>query len=80
MTKKLSILLPTFNCEKSIRDTLDSIKWADEIVVVDSFSTDDTLKIACEYTDQIYQKEYLNSAHQKNNSIKYCSGEWIFPN
>ena len=78
MTKKLSILLPTFNCEKSIRDTLDSIKWADEIVVVDSFSTDDTLKIACEYTDQIYQKEYLNSAHQKNNSIKYCSGEWIF--
>ena len=51
------MLLPTVNCEKSIRDTLDSIKWADEIVVVDSFSTDDTLKIACEYTDQIYQKE-----------------------
>jgi len=78
MSKMLSVLIPTYNCEKSIRKTLESVKWADEIVIIDSFSTDNTLKIVNEYTDQIYKNEYLNSAHQKNNSIKYCNGEWIF--
>jgi len=70
--------LPTFNCEKSIRKTLESVKWADEIIIIDSFSSDDTLSIAKEYTKHIYQKEYLNSAHQKNNAIKYCNSDWIF--
>ena len=78
MNKKLSVLIPTFNCEKSIRNTLESVKWADEIVVIDSFSTDNTILIVKEYTDCIYKKEYLNSAHQKNNSIEYCTSEWIF--
>ena len=78
MNKKLSVLIPTFNCEKSIRKTLESVKWADEIIIIDSFSTDNTLLIAKEYTDYIYKKEYLNSAHQKNNSIEYCNSEWIF--
>lgn len=78
MNKKLSVLIPTFNCETSIRQTLESIKWADEIIIVDSFSTDNTSLIAKEYTEHIYKKEYLNSAHQKNNSIKNCNGEWIF--
>ena len=78
MNKNLSVLLPTYNCEKSIRKTLESVEWADEIVIIDSFSTDNTLSIAEEYTKHIYQKEYLNSAHQKNNSIKHCSSNWIF--
>tara|TARA_B100002052_G_C15722993_1_gene525050 strand:+ start:23 stop:802 length:780 start_codon:yes stop_codon:yes gene_type:complete len=78
MNKKLSVLVPTFNCEKSIRQTLESVKWADEIIIIDSFSTDNTLLISKEYTDYIYQKEYLNSAHQKNNAIDYCNNEWIF--
>ena len=70
--------MPTFNCEKSIRKTLESVKWADEIIIIDSFSSDNTLAIAKEYTKHIYQKEYLNSAHQKNNAIKYCNSDWIF--
>ena len=70
--------MPTFNCEKSIRKTLESVKWADEIIIIDSFSSDNTLSIAKEYTKHIYQKEYLNSAHQKNNAIKYCNSDWIF--
>ena len=78
MNKKLSVLVPTFNCEKSIRETLESVKWADEIIIIDSFSTDNTLLISKQYTDRIYQKEYLNSAHQKNNAIAYCNNEWIF--
>jgi glycosyltransferase involved in cell wall biosynthesis len=57
---------------------LESIKWADEIVIIDSFSTDNTLIIAKEFTDAIYQHEYINSAHQKNNAIQFCNNEWIF--
>ena len=78
MNKKLSVLIPTFNCETSIRKTLESVKWADEIIIVDSFSTDNTSLIAKEYTEHIYKKEYLNSAHQKNNSIENCNSEWVF--
>ena len=78
MNKKLSVLIPTFNCEISIRKTLESVKWANEIIIIDSFSTDNTLSIVEEYTDHIYQKEYLNSAHQKNNAINYCNNDWIF--
>jgi len=74
----ISFLLPTYNCEKSIRTTLESIKWADEIVIIDSFSTDNTLSIVKEYTELIFQHEYINSAHQKNNAIQFCNHEWIF--
>lgn len=74
----ISFLLPTYNCEKSIRTTLESIKWADEIVIIDSFSTDNTLSIVKEYTELIFQHEYINSAHQKNNAIQFCHNEWIF--
>jgi glycosyltransferase involved in cell wall biosynthesis len=76
--KKLSILLPTYNCGSSIRAALESVKWADEIVIVDSYSTDNTLDIANEYKVQILQHEYLNSAKQKNWALPSCSHEWVF--
>ena len=63
---KLAVLLPTYNEESVIADCLESIKWADEILVVDSFSTDKTLLIAEKYGVRIIQHEYVNSAKQKN--------------
>lgn len=74
---KLSVLLPTFNDAGRIRPTLESVKWADEIVVVDSFSTDDTLAICHEYGARIIQHEYINSAKQKNWAIPQCAYEWV---
>jgi len=74
---KLSVLLPTYNEEKRIRDCLESVKWADEILVVDSYSTDRTLNVAQEYGARIVQHEYLNSAKQKNWAIPQCSHEWV---
>tara|TARA_Y100001970_G_C14138423_1_gene805723 strand:- start:462 stop:1244 length:783 start_codon:yes stop_codon:yes gene_type:complete len=76
--REISILLPTFNCEISIRKTLESIKWADEIIVIDSFSNDDTIKIVSEYGAKVFKHEYLNSAKQKNWAIQHCSNPWIF--
>ena len=76
--QKISILLPTFNCQTSVRDTLASVEWADEIIVIDSFSDDDTIKIATEYGVRVFQHEYINSAKQKNWAIQHCSNELIF--
>ena len=69
MPEPLTVLVPTYNEEDSIRECLESVKWADEIFVVDSFSTDRTLDICREYTDRIVQHEYVNSAAQKNWAI-----------
>jgi glycosyltransferase involved in cell wall biosynthesis len=76
--QKISILLPTFNCQTSVRASLASVEWADEIIVIDSFSDDDTIKIATEYGARVFQHEYINSAKQKNWAIQHCSNKWIF--
>jgi len=74
---KLSVLLPTFNNAEIIRPTLESVKWADEILVVDSFSSDATLDICREYGARIIQHEYVQSAKQKNWAIPQCVHEWV---
>jgi glycosyltransferase involved in cell wall biosynthesis len=74
---KLSVIIPCYNEENNIRQCLESVKWADEILVVDSFSTDKTLEIARKYTDRILQHEYINSAAQKNWTIPQASHDWI---
>lgn len=74
---RLSILLPTFNNAAYIRPTLESVKWADEILVVDSFSTDATLDICREYGARVIQHEYIQSAKQKNWAIPQCAHEWV---
>lgn len=74
---KLSVLLPTFNNAAIIRPTLESIRWADEILVVDSFSTDGTVELCREYGASILQHEYIQSARQKNRAIPRCAHEWV---
>jgi glycosyltransferase involved in cell wall biosynthesis len=71
------VLIPCFNEEKNIDDCLKSVSWADEIFVVDSFSTDRTLEIARKYTDRIVQHEFINDAVQKNWAIPQAGHEWI---
>jgi len=60
-----------------VRATLESVKWADEILVVDSFSTDETLNICKEYGARIVQHEYVNSASQKNWALPQCTNQWV---
>jgi len=78
MREKVTAIVPTFNNEKIIRRCLENVIWADEILIVDSFSTDQTLEICREYTDRILQHEYVNSAHQKNWAIPQATHDWIF--
>jgi len=77
MRPLISILLPTFNSAATVRETLESVKWADEILIVDSFSTDHTLEICREYGARIIQHEYINSARQKNWAAPQCKHEWV---
>lgn len=74
----LSVLLPTYNNAATVRATLESVKWADEILVVDSFSADATLDICREYGARIVQHEYIQSAKQKNWAIPQCLFDWVF--
>jgi glycosyltransferase involved in cell wall biosynthesis len=78
MREKVTAIVPTFNNEAIIRRCLESVKWADEILIVDSFSTDRTLEICKEYTNRAIQHEYVNSALQKNWAIPQATHDWIF--
>jgi len=75
--EKLSVTIITLNEEKKIRDALESVKWADEIVVVDSGSTDGTLDICREYTDRVYSNRWPGFVAQKNFATDKASHRWI---
>jgi glycosyltransferase involved in cell wall biosynthesis len=74
----VSVVLVTLNEEGNIQRCLESVRWADEIVVVDSFSTDRTVEMARRYTDRVYQHEYPGTSRQVERGIGYATGDWIF--
>ena len=74
---KVSAILTTLNEERNIDRCLSSVQWADEIVVVDSFSTDRTIEYVRKYTDRVFQHEYPGSSRQVERAIQYATNEWI---
>ncbi|MBC8265927.1 MAG: glycosyltransferase family 2 protein [Flavobacteriales bacterium] len=74
---KLTAIIPTFNEAHNIVDTIKSVHFADEIMVVDSFSEDKTIELASPLADTILQRKYENSASQKNWAIPQAQHEWI---
>jgi glycosyltransferase involved in cell wall biosynthesis len=74
---KLSVYIMTYNEEAKIVDCLESVKWADEIVVMDSFSTDRTVEICRKYTDKIVQKEFVGFGKLRNIAIEHCTYDWV---
>lgn len=76
---RISVCCLTFNSEQSIRKTLDSIKnIADEIVIIDSYSTDRTLEIVREYTDKVFFRTYTFHGLQMNYGLDQCTHDWVF--
>ena len=75
----LSVTVITKNEEDNIRKCLESVKWADEIIVVDSYSTDKTLQIAKEFTEKVYTEEWKGFAKQREFALSKASNEWVFP-
>jgi glycosyltransferase involved in cell wall biosynthesis len=77
MTAKLSVTIITLNEEANIRRTLESVQWADEIIVLDSGSADRTVPICREFTDRVYHQDWLGFGRQKNAAIDKATGDWV---
>ena len=73
----LSVALITMNEEANLARTLASVQWADELIVVDSGSTDRTLEIARFYNARVHQRPWHGFAAQKNFALAQCTGDWI---
>ncbi|AIA69176.1 lipopolysaccharide core biosynthesis glycosyl transferase [Pectobacterium atrosepticum SCRI1043] len=79
MNKKLSILIITKNESELIAECLQSVSWADEIIVVDSGSTDNTVEIAHQYGANVYQHDdWSGYGKQRQRAQKYANGGYIF--
>ena len=77
MPYKISCVIITFNEEENIRRALNSVKWCDEIVVVDSGSTDRTVEICEENNCRIYKKEFNGYGEQKKYAVSLAKNDWI---
>lgn len=78
MAEKISVCVIGFNEEKKIEDCLKSVKdVADEIIYVDSYSTDATIDIAKKYTNKIFKQKFLGHVQQKNFAVAKASHNWI---
>lgn len=73
----LSVIIPTFNEENYLEAALRSVRFADEIIVVDSFSTDDTPAIAQKYATTFLQRQFDNFSNQKNHALEHATGDWV---
>lgn len=73
----LSAVVTTFNNAATLRSCLESVKWADEIIVLDSFSTDETCQVAAEFSSAILQKHFQGYSKQKQDAIDLASNDWI---
>lgn len=75
---KISIVIITYNEQSRIRPTLESIKWCDEIVIVDSCSTDKTVDICNEYSNcKVYSQPFLGYGLQKEFAVEKASNNWV---
>lgn len=73
----ISVTVITKNEVACIRACLDSVAWADEIIVVDSGSTDQTVEICREYTDKIMLMDWPGFGPQKNRALAMATKEWV---
>ena len=73
----ISVIITTFNEEINIEDCIRSVLWADEILVVDSLSTDRTVELANKHPVKLLEREYFGSAAQKNWSMDRVENDWV---
>ncbi len=75
--KSISVIIITLNESSKIEACLDSVKWTDEIIVIDSGSTDNTVEICKKYTDKVYETDWPGFGPQKNRALSYASCDWV---
>ena len=75
---KISVYIIAYNEAEKIRDCINSVLWADEIILADSHSTDGTTEIAQEMGAKVVHIPFNGYGDLRNKAISNCSGEWIF--
>ena len=75
--EKLSVFIITYNCARTLGACLDSAKWADEIVMLDSASTDGTLELAKQYGCRVFQTDFLGYGKTKQLAIDKTCNNWV---
>ena len=73
----LSVVIITKNEEANIAECLESVKWADEIVVVDDNSTDRTVEIAQKHTERIFEKKMDIEGRHRNWAYSQARNSWV---
>lgn len=73
----ISVAIITFNEEANLPDCLNSVSFAEEIVIVDSLSTDRTIAIARERACKVFVEPWKGFDVQKNSAVSKCSHEWV---
>lgn len=77
MAERIGAVLITRNESANVGPCLDSVAFCDERVVVDSFSSDDTVERACEKAEHVYRREFIHHANQKNWAVDQLDTEWV---
>lgn len=75
---KITAYIIAYNEETKIKDAIESVLWADEVIVADSFSTDKTAAIAASLGAKVVQIPFSGFGELRNKAIAECSHEWIF--
>ena len=74
---KISVIVITKDEEKNISDCLKSVEWGDEIIVVDSESTDKTIELAKKITDKVFIRKWEGYVSQKRYALSLANNEWV---
>ena len=77
LKQKLSVVILTKNAADKLKNCLESVKWADEIIIVDGGSTDGTVELAGKYTDKIISSEFQGFDKERNKGADAAKGDWV---
>jgi glycosyltransferase involved in cell wall biosynthesis len=76
--ERVSAVIIVYDEERNLPSCLETLSWADEIVVVDSYSQDRTVEVARKHTDAIYQRKYQGHIDKKRFAVSKASHDWVF--
>lgn len=74
---KISVITLTLNEQHNIADCLASVSWADQLIVVDSGSTDNTVSLARQFTQDVLEVEWKGYGGTRNEALQHASSDWV---
>src|SRR5690554_5792896 len=73
----IGALVLTKNEENNIEECLKSLIWTDDLIVIDSYSKDETVNLCKKYTKNVYQRVFDNFSNQRNFGLEQLKTDWV---